>query len=186
MDSIKKTLPKTYIRKHVLQEVELALTHFKDLKPAMEDYVYNDGKKKNLLNLKGIIPVTYKETTYNIPICVWLEENYPQSAPICYVKPTHNMMIVKQDFITSNGEVMLPYLEEWKQGECDLVSLLQVMVITFEDSPPVCMRPPPLPESSCWWQFLKAQIYSKSDGTFCLSLANEDSRPHLQDKETNC
>lgn len=52
--------------------------------------------------------------TYNIPVCVWIEESYPQTGPLCYVKPTREMMIVKSQYVTSNGEVLLPYLDEWK------------------------------------------------------------------------
>lgn len=111
--------------------------------------------------------------TYNIPVCVWLEESYPQSSPLCYVRPTREMVIVQSQHVTSNGEVLLPYLDEWKavrlshcctessvflwcdlcllcQGECDLISLLQMMVSLFEDLPPVCMRPYPEPaQASC-------------------------------------
>lgn len=52
--------------------------------------------------------------TYNIPVCVWLEERYPQTGPLCYVKPTREMMIVQSQHVTSNGEVLLPYLDHWK------------------------------------------------------------------------
>lgn len=50
---------------------------------------------------------------YNIPICLWIEPNYPQSVPLCYVKPTREMMVVKGKYVTSNGEIYLPYLKEW-------------------------------------------------------------------------
>uniref|UniRef100_A0A7N8XDC6 Zgc:123278 n=1 Tax=Mastacembelus armatus TaxID=205130 RepID=A0A7N8XDC6_9TELE len=83
-DTIKKMLPKTYIRKHVAQEINVALTHFKNLVPMMDKYVYNDGTTKNLMSLTGTIPVTFNGKTYNIPICVWIEESYPQTAPISH------------------------------------------------------------------------------------------------------
>lgn len=51
---------------------------------------------------------------YNIPVCLWLNESYPRSAPICYVKPTRDMMIVSSRHVNSNGEIMLPYLDEWR------------------------------------------------------------------------
>ncbi|XP_026167011.1 tumor susceptibility gene 101 protein [Mastacembelus armatus] len=140
-DTIKKMLPKTYIRKHVAQEINVALTHFKNLVPMMDKYVYNDGTTKNLMSLTGTIPVTFNGKTYNIPICVWIEESYPQTAPICYVRPTREMILVRGNYVSSNGEVMLPYLKEWKNGECDLASLLQVMAVTFGEFPPLCLQP---------------------------------------------
>uniref|UniRef100_A0A8P4K2D0 Zgc:123278 n=1 Tax=Dicentrarchus labrax TaxID=13489 RepID=A0A8P4K2D0_DICLA len=110
--------------------------------------VYNDGTTKDLMSLTGTIPVMYEDKTYNIPVCLWIEESYPQTAPICYVRPTREMMVLKGKYISSNGEVLLPYLEEWKNGECDLVSLLQVMVAMFGDFPPVCMQPHPEQKAS--------------------------------------
>lgn len=127
------------------------------------------------------LSVPTQDKTYNIPVCLWLEESYPQTAPLCYVTPTREMKVLRGKFMSTNGEVTLPYLNEWKkvrhrlyefsayvksrhitisttmcnwcnvflssQGECDLVSLLQVMCVTFEENPPVCsLLHQPLPE----------------------------------------
>ncbi|XP_039987974.1 tumor susceptibility gene 101 protein [Xiphias gladius] len=187
-DTVKKMLPKTYLRKHVAHEIHVATTYFKNLVPRMDEYVYNDGTTKDLMSLTGTIPVLFRDKTYNVPICLWIEENYPQSAPICYVRPTHEMMIVRGKYISSNGEVKLPYLEEWKNGDCDVVSLLQVMAALFGDFPPVCMQPQSEPkQASCWLQFHRqAEVLSKTDGRSYLSLAREDGQPFQQANETNC
>ncbi|XP_077423686.1 tumor susceptibility gene 101 protein [Vanacampus margaritifer] len=140
------------------------------------------------MSLTGTIPILFKDMTYNIPISVWLEESYPQSAPICYVKPTREMMILQGKYVSSNGDIRLPYLKEWKQGECDLVSLLQVMVATFGDHPPICMQPCPQPaQASCSLQFRReSQVFSRPDGSLYLSLSAEDGQPVLQGNETSC
>ncbi|XP_057693504.1 tumor susceptibility gene 101 protein [Corythoichthys intestinalis] len=142
---------KTYLRSHVAHEIHVALIHFQDLIPVMDKYIYNDGTTKVLMSLTGTIPILFNDKNYNIPINLWLEESYPQSAPICYVRPMREMMILRGNYVSGNGDVMLPYLHEWKQGKCDLVSLLQVMVATFGDHPPICMRPyyPQPTQASC-------------------------------------
>ncbi|XP_061826464.1 tumor susceptibility gene 101 protein [Nerophis lumbriciformis] len=149
---------------------------------------YNDGTTKVLMSLTGTIPIFFKDVRYTIPVCVWLKESYPQSAPICYVRPTSEMMILQGRYVSSNGEVLLPYLQDWKQGECDLVSLLQVMTATFGDHPPICMQPPPQPEqASCWLQFHRqTQVLHKPDGRLYLSLCTEDGQHVVQENETNC
>ncbi|XP_030281630.1 tumor susceptibility gene 101 protein [Sparus aurata] len=187
-ERIKKMLPKVYLRNHVAHEIYTALTHFKKLEPVMDLYVYNDGTKKNLMSLTGTIPVLYDDNPYNIPVCVWLEETYPQSAPICYVRPTREMMVLRGKYISSNGEVMLPYLEEWKHGNCDLVSLLQVMAAMFGDYPPVCMQPQPesTEQTSCWLQFQRESEVSMTDESLYMYLNREDGQPFLQENETNC
>ncbi|KAK9516906.1 hypothetical protein VZT92_024814 [Zoarces viviparus] len=187
-NAIKKMLPKTYLRQHVAHEIYVALTHFQSLVPMMDKYVYNDGTMKNLMSLTGTIPVMFEDNTYNIPVCLWIEESYPQTAPICYVRPTCEMTVLSGKYISSNGEVMLPYLEEWKNGECDLVSLLQVMVVVFGDFPPVYMHSHPEPEQApCWLQFHRqAEVLSRTDGSLYLHLASEDDLPFQQENETSC
>lgn len=187
-DKIKRMLPKTYCRRLVAHEINLALTHFKNLVPMMDKYVYNDGTTKDLMSLTGTIPVTFRDVAYNIPVCLWIEEKYPQTAPICYVRPTQGMMVLRGKYISSSGEVILPYLDEWKNGECDLMSLLQVMVAMFGEFPPVCMQLRPEPEqTSCGQQFHReAEVLSKMDGSLYLFLAREDGQPFQQEYETNC
>lgn len=66
-----------------------------------------------LVNLSGTIPVRYRGSIYNIPICIWLIDTHPKNAPICYVKPTLDMSIKVSMFVDNNGKIYLPYLHEW-------------------------------------------------------------------------
>lgn len=75
--------------------------------------VFNDGTTIDLVNLSGTIPVRYKGTVYNIPICIWLMDTHPKNAPMCYVKPTSDMSIKVSIFVDQNGKVYLPYLHDW-------------------------------------------------------------------------
>ncbi|XP_041852149.1 tumor susceptibility gene 101 protein isoform X2 [Melanotaenia boesemani] len=181
-NTIHKMLPKKYLRRYVAHEIYVAITYFKNLVPVMDKYVYNDGTAKNLMSLTGTIPVMVSDKTYNIPICLWFEEEYPQAAPICFVQPTREMMILKGKHVSNSGKIRLPYLEDWKNGECDLVSLLQVMVAMFGEFPPVCMRPyPEYEQASCCQLF-----YRQADGSSYLTLNREDGQPFQQENETNC
>ncbi|KAK5618967.1 hypothetical protein CRENBAI_006047 [Crenichthys baileyi] len=182
VDMIKKMLPRAYLRKYVAHHIYVAITYFKSLVPAMKEYVYKDGTTKNLMSLTGTIPVVFSDQTYNIPICVWIEPNYPNAAPMCYVSPTREMMIVRGKHISNDGEVKMPYLNDWKKGECDLFSLLQVMVAVFEEFIPLCMRSYPEPEqASCWLQF-----HREADGSYFVSLPRGDGQPFQHEDETSC
>lgn len=187
-ERVKKMLPKTYAGKHVTRDIHVALMYFRNLVPVMDRYVYNDGKAKNLMSLTGTVPAIYSNKTYNIPICLWIEETYPQTAPICYVKPTREMMIIRGNYISSNGEILLPYLENWNKDECDILSLLQVMVAMFGEVPPVRMRPHPEPEQiTCGMQYHRqAEVFQDRDGNSYLPLAREDNEPFQQENESNC
>ncbi|XP_036068417.1 tumor susceptibility gene 101 protein isoform X2 [Oryzias melastigma] len=178
--SIKKMLPTTYVRSFVAHEIFVATTYFKNLKPAMDRYVFRDGTAKTLMSLTGTIPVTFSGNLYNIPVCVWIKERYPQAAPICYVKPTPEMMMVRRGFLSGDGQVILPYLKEWKKGDCDLIGLLQVMVAVFGEFPPVSMRPFPEKEQGT------CRLHTGPDGNSVLLLPSGDGQPLQRGNETNC
>ncbi|GAB6024096.1 hypothetical protein CHUAL_008809 [Chamberlinius hualienensis] len=124
-----------------MRDVLSSIQHYRGLLPKMETFVFNDGSNKELLNLDGTVPVRYKGSTYNIPICIWLLDTHPYNPPICYVKPTSDMQIKVSRHVDQSGKIYLPYLHEWKHNSSDLLGLIQVMVIVFGDQPPVYARP---------------------------------------------
>ncbi|XP_033627442.1 tumor susceptibility gene 101 protein-like [Asterias rubens] len=122
------------------RDVMQVFASFKDLRPRMDSYVFNDGQNKNLLCIDGTIPVYYKGISYNIPICIWVMDTHPYNPPLCFVKPTKEMMIKPSKFVDPNGKVYLPYLHDWKYPSSDLVGLIQVMAAVFGDCSPVFSR----------------------------------------------
>ncbi|XP_015437671.1 PREDICTED: tumor susceptibility gene 101 protein [Dufourea novaeangliae] len=120
-------------RKHVISVLNLYI----GLQYEVEPFVFNDGSRKELFNLKGTIPVSYKGTCYNIPVCIWLMDTHPNNAPMCYVKPTADMSIKVSMFVDHNGKIYLPYLHDWVPHTSDLLSLIQIMIVTFGEQPPV-------------------------------------------------
>ncbi|KAG0727351.1 Tumor susceptibility 101 protein [Chionoecetes opilio] len=103
--------------------------------------VFNDGIERELLNLAGTIPVRFKGAVYNIPVCIWLLDNHPFSPPMVYVKPTPDMLIKASRHVDQNGKVFLPYLHEWNLNSSDLVGLIQIMIMVFNEMPPVYAKP---------------------------------------------
>ncbi|XP_076143002.1 tumor susceptibility gene 101 protein-like [Alosa pseudoharengus] len=139
---LRKMLAKGYkYRDLTVREINHVITQYKDLKPVMDSYVFNDGSTRELMSLAGTVPVSYRGNTYNIPICVWLLDTYPYNPPICFVRPTSTMMIKTGKHVDANGKVYLPYLHEWKHPQSDLFSLIQVLILVFGEEPPVFSRP---------------------------------------------
>ncbi|CAK9798163.1 Tumor susceptibility gene 101 protein [Anthophora quadrimaculata] len=124
-------------KKHIIKVLNL----YKGLQYKVEPFVFNDGSRKELFNLQGTIPVPFKGTYYNIPICIWLMDTHPNNAPMCYVKPTSDMDIKASMFVDHNGKIYLPYLHDWLPHSSDLLSLIQIMIVTFGEQPPVYARP---------------------------------------------
>ena len=138
----------SYLQRACYQNVEstkrdavLALKHYRGLQPKLDWFVFNDGRRRNLLSLEGTIPVPYKGSSYNIPVAIWVLDTHPLHAPICYVKPTPDMQIKVSQNVDQNGKVYLPYLHEWS-GSSDILSLVQMCIITFSEEPPVFSRMP--------------------------------------------
>lgn len=114
-----------------MQETTSVITQYKDLKPVMDSYVFNDGSSRELMSLSGTIPVPYRGNTYNIPICLWLLDTYPFNPPICFVKPTSSMTIKTGKHVDANGKIYLPYLHEWKYVSIRNLELLNSLLNFF-------------------------------------------------------
>ena len=41
----------------------------------------------------GTIPIVYHNSTYNIPLEIFVRSGYPQQPPLVYVRPTSSMMV---------------------------------------------------------------------------------------------
>ncbi|XP_076263851.1 tumor susceptibility gene 101 protein-like [Rhynchophorus ferrugineus] len=139
---LKKRVEKFYKNSEATyRDARNALCHYQNLAPQQENYTFTNGSVKELINLAGTIPVNYKGNTYNIPICIWLLDTHPNNAPICYVKPTSHMLVKASKFVDQNGRIYLPYLEDWKPYKSDLLELIQVLIVTFGETPPVYSKP---------------------------------------------
>ncbi|XP_052808634.1 uncharacterized protein LOC128237292 [Mya arenaria] len=125
-------------------DVFTALRTFTDLRPKLEEFVFNDGTMQTLLQLHGTIPVTYNRNPFNIPICVWLLDTHPYDPPMVFVKPTTTMLIKSGRYVDINGAVDLPYIEEWQYPDSNLCGMIQVLTIVFGEEPPVFSNVKPL------------------------------------------
>ncbi|XP_056596683.1 tumor susceptibility gene 101 protein-like [Triplophysa dalaica] len=138
--ALKKMLKKYKYRDLTVRDITNVISRYKDLKPVMDGYVFNDGSSRDHMSLTGTVPVSYRGNVYNIPICLWLLDTYPYNPPICFVKPTSAMMIKTGKHIDANGKIYLPYLHEWKHPQSDLYGLIQVIIVVFGEEPPVFYR----------------------------------------------
>lgn len=91
-------------------------------------------------------------------------DTHPYNAPLAYVRPTADMQIKVSMFVDHNGKIYLPYLHDWNpvsvwaamptiakiqfitisifvQSSSDLLGLIQVMIVTFGEHPPVYAKP---------------------------------------------
>ena len=78
-------------------EILNAVKIYRGLSPQFETFTFDNGDEKQLLNLHGTIPVDYKGSTYNIPVCLWFLYEYPNTAPMGFVVPTKEMQLKVSD-----------------------------------------------------------------------------------------
>lgn len=138
---LKQYLAKYKHREYTAREVINLIQVYRSLTYRLEAFVFNNGSRKDLLNLDGTIPVNYKGAYYNIPISIWLMDTHPQNAPLCFVKPTADMSIKVSIYVDNNGKIYLPYLHEWSQNGSTLQKLIQTMITAFGEIPPVYSKP---------------------------------------------
>uniref|UniRef100_A0A8C2IRF6 Zgc:123278 n=1 Tax=Cyprinus carpio TaxID=7962 RepID=A0A8C2IRF6_CYPCA len=169
---LKKILPRTYNhRREVLSGISTVLSQHQYLQPVLERF----GEQfSSFRTQKGII-----RKRYNIPVSLWLKESYPRTAPICYVKPTPEMVIVTSRHVSSDGEILMPYLDEWRHTQCDLHSLIQVMKAVFSEVPPLRMCLYPEESGSAYHKRSVEEISH-------VTLDREDELPFSEHNETIC
>ncbi|CAG5117423.1 unnamed protein product [Candidula unifasciata] len=139
-------------------DIANTMAQYRDLRPSLEPFVFNDGTHRQLVKLEGTIPVYYKGNTYNIPISIWVLDTHPYNPPMVFVKPTNTMQIKPGRYVDANGKVDMPFIREWRHPTSDLLSLVQILAFSFGEECPVFSRtsgqrpqsvsypgPPPLP-----------------------------------------
>lgn len=86
--------------------------------------------------------MVYRNVTYNIPIDLYLPPQYPQCAPIVYVRPVSNMAIKENHrHVGRDGRVYMPYLHEWGAQTHELRELAVWMSSLFGSEPPCYAKP---------------------------------------------
>nr|CAG8437962.1 12140_t:CDS:2 [Entrophospora candida] len=143
----------------VFRDIDETFVAFKALTQLkMETYTHNDGRTQFLLRLYGTIPITYRATSYNIPVALWIPTEYPKTAPFAFVVPTSNMLIMPSQHIDVSGRCHHPYLQNWgnQNEEPNIVKFCSILQAVFSQTPPVVTKlttpqhssthPPPLPQ----------------------------------------
>uniref|UniRef100_A0A1B0GRX2 Tumor susceptibility gene 101 n=1 Tax=Mus musculus TaxID=10090 RepID=A0A1B0GRX2_MOUSE len=57
---LKKMMSKYKYRDLTVRQTVNVIAMYKDLKPVLDSYVFNDGSSRELVNLTGTIPVRYR------------------------------------------------------------------------------------------------------------------------------
>lgn len=111
------------------------------LKPTIENYTQQNGITSELFTLTGTIPVNYDCCTNDIPVKIYLDENYPYTPPVCYVKSNSNVQINATKTVDLNGSVKIDYLREWSYPKSNLKTLVNQMSTNFSDELPIHLSP---------------------------------------------
>ena len=112
-----------------------------------------------MLVLHGTVPIFFTGTQYNIPVEIYITEDYPRSPPQIYVRPTPSEcpsavavnttinliftllsdMIIKPNHkqVDTQGLVYLPYLHGWNPSSSSLVDMVTALCQVFGEDPPV-------------------------------------------------
>ncbi|XP_040563838.1 tumor susceptibility gene 101 protein [Lepeophtheirus salmonis] len=163
----------------IKKDVRYVLNSYPGLSPELDNFVFNDGSEKKLLNLKGTIPVKYKGASYNIPVCFWLPEDYPHNPPMAFVKPTPDMEIKVSEKVDSDGKISLRILTTWKEDpEASVNALITACITAFGRNPPVFSKPPlnqKLTSKSQIRSVVEVRLKAKLNEEFMKTRAEIDS-----------
>ncbi|KZT36961.1 UEV-domain-containing protein [Sistotremastrum suecicum HHB10207 ss-3] len=135
---------RTYPRKEILyRHVDALLAHYSSLRPKTDMYTFDDGRTQLLLCVYGLLPITFRNAQYNIPVSLWMTDEYPSKPPIVYVVPTPSMLVKASKHVDASGLVNIPYMDQWlrKSEACHLSGLVDAMRDLFSRDPPLYAKP---------------------------------------------
>ncbi|CAO1634521.1 unnamed protein product [Parajaminaea phylloscopi] len=125
-------------------DIIAALDALPSLSPRTDLYISNEGHSSLLLHLKGTLPITFRGSTYNIPVQIWIPRAYPREAPTGYVVPTRDMLVRKTSDVDLDGSIAGEYYLQWsrKWETKSVLSYLDACRDMFSQQPPVYAKPP--------------------------------------------
>ncbi|KIL69714.1 hypothetical protein M378DRAFT_184118 [Amanita muscaria Koide BX008] len=184
----------------VYADIDAALARFSTLRPKTDVYTYDDGRTQLLLCVHGLLPITFKRASYNIPVALWITREYPKDPPIAYVVPTNDMLVKPGRCVDVSGRCSPEYIAHWgrKSEGCTLIALLEALQDQFSREPPLFSKPkgpspkaddqptsprpdrpplPPKPRPSSFHQSPSPTPYSgSSHATVLTNLLDEDAQ----------
>jgi len=88
--------------------------------------------------MDGLVPINYRGATYNIPVHIWVEPDYPSRPVRPYVVPVQGMMIVPgHQHVGADGCCYFPYLNAWNPQTSNIAALVAEIQAAFSAHPPV-------------------------------------------------
>jgi len=121
----------------IYEEFDEVLSQYNGLNPKFDKHVFG-GCLYNLLGMTGVIPVTYRNVTYNIPIGVWVMFDYPLTPPEFVVMPTESMKIVVGKHVKSDGVIIHPYLDSYSsKPQNSMMEFISILRNIFSTETPV-------------------------------------------------
>ncbi|KAK7891733.1 hypothetical protein WMY93_023696 [Mugilogobius chulae] len=139
-EKIKRILSKYKFHDVAIEELQKIHRIYPEMQASTGTYTFSDSTQRDLLKLIGNIPVKYEGRTYNFPIQLWLIDSFPFTPPICFLRPTSNMVIREGKHVDAKGRIHLPGLHNWDYPKSSVVILLNEMIVKFEEDPPLSAK----------------------------------------------
>ncbi|KAF8163268.1 UEV domain-containing protein [Crassisporium funariophilum] len=127
----------------VYADIDAALARFNTLRPKSDVYIFDDGRSQLLLCVHGLLPITFRHASYNIPMAVWITREYPRHPPLVFVVPTNDMLVKPGKYLDVSGRCNIEYTQHWerKHEGCTLSALFEALQDHFSHEPPVYSKP---------------------------------------------
>lgn len=76
---------------------------------------YDDGRTQLLICVHGLLGINYRNSSYNIPVAIWITREYPRQSPIAYVVPTADMLVRADRYVDPSGRCQTEYMQAWER-----------------------------------------------------------------------
>ena len=148
IESLTRRLPHYPQRLRALQDATMLMQQVRTLQPKIEAFSTPEGRSVTLFYLQGSVPVSHQGRDFPVPVSLFFDPPYPNTAPRLFVTPSAGDSIVADhpQVNAQHGMVNLPMLSRWDPSRSSVGELLPVVCSLFSSRPPIPVPPPPRSE----------------------------------------
>jgi len=84
-------------------------------------------RNQNHLGLVGVVPVEIKDKSFNLPVKIIIDKNYPMVHPLTFANPSEQHIIKPNEYVNLEGQINLPLFSNWNGNNYNSFNLFTVI-----------------------------------------------------------
>lgn len=125
-----------------MNDIHETARQYPSLSVSVASHVNEKGVRQRLVCLGGTLPIVFRNSSYSLPLRIWVMTYYPAGPPIAVLEPNESMLLNKRHKnVDSLGKVYMQELASWDPLRSSISPVVSRMETMFSQEPPLYTRP---------------------------------------------